>query len=125
MLKNHKRLSQSDRKGASAERFVAEYYRKNGYKILDVNYRSRHGELDIVALKKDILAIIEVKARAENSKIPIEFSVTTSKQNKIKNCTLLYVQQHDLDHAVRFDVVLVTLIGGEPGELNIIENAFH
>jgi len=80
-------------------------------KIIERNYRTRMGEIDIIAVDQKTLVFIEVKSRATlNAGFPEE-SVTESKQNKIRNVALYYLITHGYNpHNVhyRFDVVSIT-----------------
>jgi putative endonuclease len=53
--------------GEAGERYATDYLIKNGYKILDRNWRIRGGEIDIVALYKSTLVFVEVKTRTSTS----------------------------------------------------------
>ena len=53
--------------GARGEALAADYLEKNGYRILDRNYRCRMGEIDLVARKENTLAFVEVKLRKNTS----------------------------------------------------------
>ncbi len=109
--------------GILAEQLAQKEYIKNGYKILKNNYRTRHGEIDIIAAKDNYIVFIEVKARAQNSiASPIEF-VNYAKQKKIILAAQHYLMcTKDSTSFVRFDVVGV--VKNKNYELQIIENAF-
>lgn len=79
-------------KGKYGEDLAVNYLIKNGYKILDRNYRfSRYGEIDIIALEKNTLCFIEVKTRSSNAfGTPFE-SITNLKLAKIKKSAMAYI----------------------------------
>jgi putative endonuclease len=114
--------------GILGEKLAREKYTTEGYEIVGANYHSRFGELDIIAAKNGTLVIAEVKTR--NKKIPDYYSakeaVTLSKQAKIKNSTLIYMENHPqfADFKVRFDVVEVYSPEKNP-QINTIKNAFE
>lgn len=94
--------------GQQAEQFVAQQFKQQGYTIIAQNYRTRLGELDVVVRKKELVAIIEVKARVGAS-FPYTQVITHTKQRRIYKAALSFLQQHSLygSCALRFDVALV------------------
>lgn len=56
--------------GPLGERACAQVLRKKGYRILDVNYRTRFGEIDIIAEKKPYIIFVEVKTRSPRESLP-------------------------------------------------------
>ncbi len=111
--------------GDSAEEYVSKQYRKKGFKILVRNFKTRFGELDIVAGKANLVVIVEVKSRSDTSIVPIEYSITSTKQQKIKSAALDYLaKQNLLESVIRFDAALITHKEGKTIRCEIIENAF-
>lgn len=99
--------------GKAAEDFASELLRKNGYKILQRNFRSRFGELDIIAQDKDTLVFIEVKARTNRRFGLPEEAVTAGKLWKIKKTAEYYSATHpQLPKKLRIDVVSLELKEG-------------
>jgi putative endonuclease len=108
--------------GTEQETIAAKYLEKNGYVILEQNYRCRYGELDIVASKNDMLVIVEVKFRnSAGCGDPAE-AVDARKQKKICRVTLDYLMRHPWYHEkpCRFDVIAIY---GD-GQISHIEDAF-
>ena len=93
--------------GSFGEAAAAEYLRKKGYEIVGMNYRTRMGELDVIARNRKYLCFVEVKLRS-NLKfgLPREF-VTASKQEKLRTTAQFYMSTHRLDVPARFDVAEV------------------
>ena len=52
--------------GRQGEAQAAEYLRRRGYRILEAGYRSRYGEIDLIAEKRGIIAMVEVKTRCDD-----------------------------------------------------------
>ena len=105
------------------ERVAAKYLKQKGYKIITKNYRLKFGEIDIVAEKDGVIAIVEVKQRAIGTVYLPREAVNISKQKKIKRTAEHYRIKNKLtDRFFRFDVVEV--IGDKKPEINHIENAF-
>lgn len=111
-------------KGIIGEEIAIKYLRSQGYKILDRNYRTNIGEIDIVAVKKDLLIFIEVKARSNiNYGYPYE-AVNWQKQEKIIKTSYIYLKHKHLDkYQIRYDIIEIFL-QNEP-KINHIENAFY
>ena len=76
-------MSDIERRGKRAEELVAEYLRNNGYIIAKMNYRSRYGEIDIIAETRKRVAFVEVKLRGENALFSPAEAVDSRKQQKI------------------------------------------
>ena len=110
--------------GKKGEDMAAALLSENGYIILERNYRFKKAEIDIVARKGDILAIVEVKSRSSDVIINPKDAI---KAKKIKLLTLAaneYVIANDLDVEVRFDVVSIVK-EKESYRIAHIEDAFY
>ena len=90
--------------GILGERYAAEQLRKNGYRIVDANFRCRFGEIDIIAEKDGYIAFVEVKTRASNSFYSPAEAVTAAKQRKIITTANHYLLQSQSKLQPRFDV---------------------
>lgn len=107
-------------KGIEGENIAAEYLKKQGYRILERNYTTKAGEIDIVAEDKNTLVFVEVKAR-ENTAFgqPIE-AITRDKVKSIIRTAQLYLVAHKRQNSFcRFDVVEVLR-----GEVTHTKDAF-
>ena len=102
-------------RGQWAEQLVARWYQQHGYLIVARNWRSKRGELDVVATLGSMLVVCEVKARATNAMGTPAEAVTVAKQLKIRRATADYRQalreandplMHQVQ-CVRFDVACV------------------
>jgi putative endonuclease len=110
--------------GKEGEKIAAAYLKKNGYRIIEINFRCSIGEIDIVAKEKDDLVFIEVKTRKSIELGYPEQAVGIRKQKKMSQLALWYLQKRKIaDTNARFDVVAVTLIP-EKNEVKLIKNAF-
>ncbi|MEM7679433.1 MAG: YraN family protein [Pseudomonadota bacterium] len=94
-------------KGVWAERLAALYLMGKGYKILKRRYKTKVGEIDLIAQHGDTLVFIEVKARASTD--DSLFSITERAKTRITNAAQHYLSENDLplDQDMRFDVVAV------------------
>ena len=111
--------------GALGEKIAAEYLTGLGYMIRERNFRSREGEIDIIAEKDDFLVFIEVRTRTGNSYGTPEESVTTQKKERLIALAEAYIENRDdLPSSWRIDVVAIELgPKRKVARLEIIENA--
>ena len=134
--------------GRWGEALVAEHLRKKRYKIIAANYRTRFGEIDIIAGYEivernavcggneiDIIALdmkyvvfVEVKLRKNDNFGSASEFVTPAKQKKLRATAEIWLLDNETKKDVRFDVAEVTVYTSESGterwELNYIKSAF-
>jgi putative endonuclease len=110
--------------GNRGESLAVTALKKRGYKILEQNYRSKLGEIDIIAAEGSVLAFVEVKARQTDQFGDPKEAITPRKQRKISMVALEYLKQTgQMERSARFDVVAVRMSPGQP-VVEIIKNAF-
>ena len=118
-------LNKQQKFGEKGEALAAWYLQKNGYKILERNYRTQLGEIDIIAKEKKTIVFVEVKSRKSIRYGSPKWSVTPQKQRKISMIALQYLKRtNQTDARARFDVVAVTSNRDEP-QIEIVKNAFE
>ena len=111
--------------GKKSENFAVWYLKKNGYKILEKNYRTQIGEIDIIAKEKKTIVFVEVKSRQSVRYGNPKWAVTPKKQRKISMVALQYLKSiRQTDVRARFDVVAITSNRDEP-QIEIVKNAFE
>jgi len=111
--------------GKSGEGLAAQFLKKNGYRILENNFRCRYGEIDIIATEGKTLAFIEVKTKTNNRFGPPKLAVDFKKQRQISKAALAYLTQNKLtNHPARFDVVGISMTEDKT-EIELIKNAFE
>ncbi len=95
------------RTGLSAEARAAAWLMAKGYRILAKRFRTPHGEIDLVARKRDLVAFVEVKARA--SLDDAAYAVTPRQQARIIAAASAWLMAHPehADFELRFDAVLI------------------
>ena len=94
--------------GDNAEALAARHLEGKGMKMLARQFRTRYGEIDLIAKDGDEVVFVEVKARKTNDFGYPEESVTTSKLQKIMHCAEIYLRQHKWDDRPhRVDVVAI------------------
>lgn len=111
--------------GDLGEDAAARFLQKQGYVILERNYRNPLGEIDIIAQDHDVICFVEVKMRKGNAQEFALEAVTRSKQRKISQVALSYLKNvNKLDSHARFDVVTVTKDAQGSMDFDLIQDAF-
>ena len=100
-------MAQHNELGKKGEQLAVDYLQEHNYVIFERNYRFDKAEVDIIAKKKDILAIIEVKTRST-----IEFGnpqdfVKPKQIQRLVKAVDEYVTVNDLDVEIRFDIIAI------------------
>ncbi|HHV17121.1 MAG TPA: YraN family protein [Gelria sp.] len=110
--------------GIWGEGIAARYLQDKGYKILDRNYYTRNGELDIICEKDGKLVFVEVKTRKSTKFGSPEEAITRKKINHLRQAALIYLKTVERPYQeIRFDVIAI-LIDGNKKTINHIEQAF-
>lgn len=110
--------------GKEGEKIAADFLKKNGYRIVETNYRCPIGEIDIIARDKSELVFVEVKARKSSALGYPEQAVGVKKQRKMSKLALWYLQEKKTtDARARFDVVAILLLPSG-NDIRLIRNAF-
>jgi putative endonuclease len=107
--------------GFLAEDFASGFLKSKGYKILERNFHSKFGEIDIIAEEKNFLVFVEVKARWSNKFGLPEEAVTPQKLHKIKRTAEYYALiKNRTNSKMRIDVVALEVSGGQITSSKII-----
>ena len=113
--------------GTFYEDIAAEYIRNNGGKIIKRNFRSRQGEIDIIARDGEYLCFVEVKYRAGDKYGDALEAVGSAKQRTVCKVSKVYIRMNggDFDTPMRYDVIAVN--ASEDGMYNVkwLKNAFE
>ncbi len=93
--------------GQNAERQAEIFLQRRGLKLLERNYRSRFGEIDLIMRERDALIFVEVRSRQLNNFGTPAITITYQKQQKLLKTAQIYLQRHDLGEKIscRFDVI--------------------
>ena len=110
--------------GKKGEKLAIDYLLKNDFKILETNYRYLKAEVDIIAQKKDILAVVEVKTRSTDYFGNPQDFVNPKKIKLLLSAIDYYVVEKDLDVEVRFDIIAIVK-EGKGFNIEHLENAFY
>ena len=110
--------------GSMGEKLAQEYLKKFGFTILETNYRySKISEIDIIAVKKDVLHFVEVKTRSSsNFGTPFE-AITKAKLTSIYNCSKYYLSQSKKHYIkTQIDAISIILNHETEPQIEFIEN---
>lgn len=113
-------ISEKKRYGIKGEKLALKYLKKIGYRIINTNYTTKLGEIDIIAKDKDCIVFVEVKRRSDISFGVPSQNVDYNKRKKIVGVAMNYIQSNNINEMVRFDVVEVI-----DKEINHIIGAFY
>jgi putative endonuclease len=110
--------------GRNAEMVAAGYLKSRGYRIWKTNWRWGKRELDLVALYRDELVVVEVKSRDGNAVNDPSVVVDPVKERNIILAAEAFIRLHGCSYPTRFDVIAV-IYGGSGMEIEHLENAFY
>ena len=103
--------TRQQKSGEKGEAIAVRQLKKNGYKIIETNYRIQLGEIDVIAKDKDTIVFVEVKARRSVHFGSPKGAVTTKKQKKISTVALYYLKAtNQITAKARFDVLFCRLL---------------
>lgn len=109
--------------GREGEDIALAFFRKKGYRIVEKNFRTAFGEIDIIARDRDVLVFIEVKTRADDSfGSPFE-AVDRRKREKIRKVALCFMKKLKKEVPARFDVLSIEN-AGDDRRIEHIKDAF-
>ena len=111
--------------GIIGERLAADFLTKQGYEIIETNFRCKEGEVDIIAKDGDYLVFVEVRAKNNLTFGSPEESVTARKKDHLRSAAARYQQTHEyLPQQWRIDFVAVELDrAGNTRRIGVIKNA--
>ena len=111
--------------GITGEEEACGFLKKNGCKILERNYRTQRGEIDIIARLGKIVLFVEVKTRVSSSFAQPWEAVGFRKRKNLKLAAKSYIQeQRKIDEEYRFDVLSIVMKENSTPEIEWIQNAF-
>lgn len=117
-------MAEHNRLGKKGEQLAVDFLIKKNYKILERNYRFEKAEVDIIALKNNMLVIVEVKTRSSTEfGNPQDFVKPKQIKNLVKAVNE-YVIENNLDVEVRFDIIAL-VNKNERFEIEHLEDAFY
>ena len=106
--------------GRAGEKRAVKFLKNNGFKILETNYKTTFGEIDIIAQERDTIVFVEVKTRTSESYGRPSEAVDRKKQERYYKTATYYLQRaNKMESSCRFDIIEI-----ENGKINHIFNAF-
>jgi putative endonuclease len=111
--------------GLLGEKLAREFLKKKGYRVRELNFRCRNGEIDIIAEKDDYLIFVEVRTKTTTSFGTPEESITFAKKERLIALALYYLNSHpNLSSLWRIDFIAIELDSkGQATRIELIENA--
>ena len=124
MQKTCMESSNNKKTGNNGEERAAKFLAHAGYRVLERNYRSRYGEVDIIVCKDDTVVIVEVKTWPNGDFFSLAQAVGKQKQKRIIKTAKCFLAEHRQynEYYVRFDLIALDMPGHD--EIYHIENAF-
>ena len=114
------------RRGDEGERAAAQFLERRGYRILAYNYRTRLGEIDLIAEDKGTLVFIEVKVRGTDRFGGPAMAITVAKQARIARLAQQFLTARRLeDRPCRFDAVLISGVDPRSQRIELVTAAFE
>lgn len=117
-MANHNEL------GKLGEKLAVNYLKEKGYIVLEVNYMFEKGEIDIIAVDKEVFVMVEVKTRKSNFFGDPQDFVTHKKVKQLIKVADSYLIKNEIDAEVRFDIIAV-LIHKEGESIEHFIDAFY
>lgn len=110
--------------GKKGEQLAVDFLLKNGYDVVERNYRFQKAEIDIIARKADVLAVVEVKTRSTSDFGNPQDFVKPKQIQRLVKAVDEYVVSNALDVEVRFDIVAIVK-EGKGFKIEHLESAFY
>lgn len=98
-------MGRNNLSGAWGEALAAKYLQKKRYKLVATNYRSRFGEIDLIACDRKYLVFVEVKLRKTDRFASAREFVDRRKQDRLRTTAEIYLSEFPTDLQPRFDVI--------------------
>lgn len=111
--------SVSRTKGSNAESHACEFLLHKGFEIIERNFYTRYGEIDIIARKDNVLHFIEVKSGSSFEPI---YNITPAKLTKLTKSIKIYLAKNKTRYAFCLDALIIRYENGIPKECELVEN---
>jgi putative endonuclease len=112
--------------GRTAEDFACQYLQRQGLALLQRNFRSRYGEIDLIMRDRKTVVFVEVKLRSRDDYGGAAAAVTPRKQQRLVKTALYYLQQHPAPGmAMRFDVIAIKPTAGDEFPIEWLQNVIE
>ena len=114
--------------GRTGEAVAAKYYQRQGWLLLDHNYRTRFGEIDLIVKNRRYLVFVEVKLRKNSAFAQAREFVDYRKQQRLRTTASMYLSRYPTSLQPRFDVIEIYAPQGTETKkliINHLEDAFE
>lgn len=103
--------------GRWGEQKATDYLMQKGYRIIDRNWKSFKGEIDIIAMDGTTIVFVEVKSRSKNYLVAPELAVNRKKSISLCSAAGAYLKYNKLNFEARFDII--TVVGSDESDMQI------
>ena len=110
--------------GKWGEDVAANYLERQGYTIIERDWKSGHRDLDIIAREGDTVVFVEVKTRRNRQFADPEMAVDNQKIRHLQQAANHYIKYRHIDHDIRFDIITVVGTMDETPSIEHIKDAF-
>ena len=110
--------------GEAGEKHIAKLLKRRGFRILERNFRSRFGEIDIIAENRQYILFVEVKTREKGGLVRPFEAITPAKQRRLLLTAEIYLAAHPVTTQPRFDAAAVYTEQGKIVGEEYLENVF-
>lgn len=118
--------SKSHKVGREGEKVAASYLERRSFDIIETNWRTRYGEIDIIGKEGDILVFVEVKSSSSPDSPFLHYQVDDRKQQQIYSTAQDYLSKNNPNpESMRFDVIFMTKTSKAQWKIEHIKDAFQ
>lgn len=117
-------MAEHNELGKTGEELALDYLEKKGFQILETNWKFGKLEIDIIALTKKYLVVIEVKTRSTAAFGEPQIFIDHHKQRFLIKAAQNYVERHRIEQEVRFDIISI-ILNAQKFEITHLEDAFY
>ena len=110
--------------GKWGENVAATYLERQGYTIMERDWKSGHRDLDIIALDGDTIVFVEVKTRSNRMFTDPEMAVDYQKIRHLQQAANHYIKYRHINHDIRFDIITVVGTMNDSPAIDHIKDAF-
>ena len=118
-------MTEKQVRGAVGEQAAVDYLRRNGFMIVERNYRIARSEVDIIATRHDELHFVEVKTRKFGTMTAPEEAITEQKLRAMRRAASAYMAQHHSMLEPRFSLIAIEMVGDRVEALRFVEDALE
>jgi putative endonuclease len=112
--------------GAIGEKRASSFLKKNGFKILKKNFKTSFGEIDIIAMKKEVIHFIEVKTRSHNDYDSAVNAIDTHKMRHIARTAEWFLEHYHKNYAgSQIDACIVLFKEEQNPTIHLLENIYE